>query len=267
MRRGAIEYNPAFVSHNSIWKGGHAIRGGVPISFPWFADKPDDRSAPPHGFVHTKAWRLSSIDNTGPVAVVSMSTEGDEDTRKWWPFDFCLVCQATFGIQLKIELTATNTGAASFSFEEALHPYFRVGDAETAFVQGLDATRYIDKTDRRIEKKQIGEARISSETDSVYLNMQHELELIDPTRIRSLVYARWITDRVRSLRSGTGEESIWSMDRVGNDRQAIRTCCFDPNVSPNGRKLSFLRSTNVPGESALFVSGIRGRFILATSAP
>ena len=219
-----------YVSPNSIWKGGHAIRGGVPISFPWFADKGGDRTAPPHGFVRTKAWHLSSIESTGSDVVVSMSTESDEDTRKWWPLDFRLVCQATFGIQLKIELVVTNTSLGSFSFEEALHSYFKVGHAETAIVQGLDSTRYIDKTDGRIEKKQIGEARISSETDRVYLNTQHEVELVDPTLQR----------RVTVRKENSLTTVVWNpwaeQSRVISDLGATEwrnfVCIETSNVSP-----------------------------------
>lgn len=219
-----------YVSPNSIWKGGHAIRGGVPISFPWFADKADDRTAPPHGFVRTKAWRLLSIDKTGPDVVVSMSTESDEDTREWWPFDFQLVCQAVFGVQLNIELAVTNTGAEGFSFEEALHSYFRAGDAETAFVQGLNATGYIDKTDRRIEKKQIGEARISSETDSVYLNTQHELELIDPT-LQRRVTVRKENSLTTVVWNPWAEESKVLSD-LGATQWRNFVCIEASNVSP-----------------------------------
>ena len=68
---------------------------------------------------------------------------------------------------------------ASFSFEEALHAYFRVGDVEEIQLQGLDATSFLDKTDRRAQKTQYGELRFSGETDSVFLNTRHEIELDD----------------------------------------------------------------------------------------
>jgi len=97
-----------------------------------------------------------------------------------------LVCRATFGAQLKVELIVTNIGISSFLFEEALHAYFAVGDAETVFVRGLDGTQFIDKTDRHITKKQVGDVRIASETDSVYLNNATDLELLDPTLNRRL---------------------------------------------------------------------------------
>jgi len=54
------------------------------------------------------------------------------------------------------------------------------------------------------------------------------------------------------------DEAFWSMDRSGGDRQRIGHCCFDPNVSPNGKKLSFLTNNGQPGGTALFTSGIDG---------
>src|SRR5580704_2380415 len=54
-----------FVSPHSLWADGHAIRGGVPICFPWFGDKAGDPHAPAHGFVRTKSWQLESIAQSG----------------------------------------------------------------------------------------------------------------------------------------------------------------------------------------------------------
>ena len=169
-----------YLSPNSLFQDGHAIRGGVPVCFPWFGDKADDPSAPAHGFVRTKIWQLESIRAAGKDVIVSMSTESDDDTRKWWPHDFRLICRATFGTELKIELIVTNIGTTPFVFEEALHAYFAVADAESAYVRGLDATRYIDKSDEFKEKMQSGDVRFSAETDRVYLATERALELFDP---------------------------------------------------------------------------------------
>jgi Tol biopolymer transport system component len=54
----------------------------------------------------------------------------------------------------------------------------------------------------------------------------------------------------------TNDEAFWSMDRNGNDRQRIGPCCFDPNASPDGEKLSFLSGPT--GGKALFTSNIDG---------
>jgi len=48
----------------------------------------------------------------------------------------------TIGDALGLELSVTNTGDAPFCFEEARHTYFRVGEAESVRVRGLDGVKY-----------------------------------------------------------------------------------------------------------------------------
>jgi glucose-6-phosphate 1-epimerase len=169
-----------FVSSQSRWENGHAIRGGVPICFPWFGGKADDPKAPAHGFVRTKAWQLESITQAGGAVTVSMFTESNEDTKRWWLADFRLLHRATFGPELSLELVVTNTGRTSFRFEEALHAYFRVGNIENTRVRGLDRVCYFDKTDSNRKEIQHGEIVIASEIDRVYLDTRDAIELADP---------------------------------------------------------------------------------------
>ena len=106
-----------FLSLQSRWEEGRAIRGGVPICFLWFGDNAVHPQAPPHGFVRTMAWQLEPIAQVGGAVTVSMFTE----TKKWWPADFRLAHRATFGLELSLELVVINTGRTSLRFEEALH--------------------------------------------------------------------------------------------------------------------------------------------------
>ena len=67
-----------FVSTKSRWEEGQAIRGGIPICFPWFRAKGDDRQAPAHGFARTKTWRIESIVQDEGRVCVSMFIESDD---------------------------------------------------------------------------------------------------------------------------------------------------------------------------------------------
>jgi glucose-6-phosphate 1-epimerase len=186
--RGAEEV--LFVSSKSRWEDGRAIRGGIPICFPWFGGKADDPSAPAHGFVRTAAWQLESIAQAGDGVTVSMFTESNAETKRWWPADFHLVHRATFGSELKLELMVRNTGATSLHFEEALHNYFRVGHIDKVRLQGLNAVAYLDKTDLNRRKIQQGPIVIVSETDRVYLDTKGEVELEDPSLRRRMGVAK-----------------------------------------------------------------------------
>lgn len=237
-----------YLSPNSLFQDGHAIRGGIPVCFPWFGDKVDDPTAPAHGFVRTKEWRLDAIELAGKDVVVSMSTQSDDSTREWWSFDFHLVCRASFGRQLKVELIATNTGASSFAFEEALHAYFAVGDAEASLVRGLDATRYLDKTDNRIEKMQSGDVRFSAETDRVYVNTERELDLVDPAGKRSIRVEKQ-NSRTTVVWNPWSEKSIALKD-LGANQWKHFVCIETSNVAPWALQLK-------PGESQAMAAVIR----------
>jgi len=179
-----------FVSPHSLWQDGKAIRGGIPVCFPWFGSKADDPHAPDHGFVRTREWRLDSIERSGDAVSVSMVTESDDSTRKWWPFDFRLLHRVTFATELTIELVMTSTGSEPLRFEEALHAYYRVGDVTKPSISGLDRTHYLDKTDDFREKLQRGSVVIEAETDRVYLNTERALELNDPVLQRRITIAK-----------------------------------------------------------------------------
>lgn len=175
-----------FVSAASNWRDGRAIRGGVPVCFPWFGNKAGDPKAPAHGFVRAKPWKLDSIVRQGDGVMVSMSTASDPGTKQLWPAEFRLILRATFGAELTLELNITNTGSSPLEFEQALHTYFRVGDISQVRVRGLDGIHYLDKTDANREKTQQGDVAIARETDSIYLDTAHAVELLDPVLRRRI---------------------------------------------------------------------------------
>jgi glucose-6-phosphate 1-epimerase len=229
-----------YLSPNSLFQDGKAIRGGVPVCFPWFGDKVDDPIAPAHGFVRTKSWQLEGIESSEDEVVVNIATESDEATRNQWPHDFRLVCRATVGGQLKVELVVTNTGPTAFSFEEALHAYFLVGGAGAVAIGGLDATRYIDKVDHRREKMQSGELRIAGETDRVYLDTQHEIEVRDSTWQRLIVLHK--QDSRTTVTWNPWVEKSSGMGDLGAGEWKNFVCVETSNVVPYAVQLD-------PGES------------------
>ena len=217
-----------FVSSRSKWEDGKAIRGGVPICFPWFGDKVDDPKAPAHGFVRTKSWQLDAIASSVDAVTVGLSTSSDETTRKWWPADFRLIYRAAFGSELMLELELHNTGVASVGFEEALHSYLNVGDVHTARVKGLDAVHYLDKTDGYRQKLQQGDVEIKSETDRVYLDTQSPLELVDPVLRRSIHLAK--EDSRTTVIWNPSVDKARAMSDMGDEEWMQMLCIETSNV-------------------------------------
>jgi glucose-6-phosphate 1-epimerase len=227
--RPAGEEEVLFLSSQSRWEEGHAIRGGIPICFPWFAHKADNPEAPDHGVVRTKAWQLDSIADVAGTINVTMSSESDVAARKWWPAEFRLALRAAFGKELSVELVVTNTGRTSLRFEEALHAYFRVGNIEVTRARIPDALRYIDKTDAHRTKTQLGDIVIASETDRVYLDTRDEIELEDPVLERRLRVAKENSRTTVAWNPWT--QKAHSLSDFGDDEWVEMICVEPSNVS------------------------------------
>jgi len=217
-----------FVSKHAQWHEGIAIRGGIPICFPWFRSKGDDPKAPAHGFVRTKAWSLESIARDGDSVTVVMSTMSDDDTRRWWPADFRLVHRAAFGRELELELNVTNTGTTPLRFEEALHTYHRVGQVKDVHVRGLDGVAYLDNTDSNREKTQHGELVITKQTDNAYLNTRSEIDVADDELKRRIRICK--ENSVTTVVWNPWREGAKSLADLGKDEWQQMLCVEASNV-------------------------------------
>jgi len=237
-----------YLSPNSRWQDGRAIRGGIPICFPWFGDKRDDPDAPAHGFVRTAPWELGAITVIGDDVAVSMFIENREGPSTSWPSSFHLACRVTFGAQLKQELIVTNTGASSFQFEEALHTYFLVGQAQSAYVQGLDGADFLDKTDGYSQKSQSGDIRFISETDRVYLDTQKDVTLIDPAIMRRITLSK--NNSSTTVVWNPWDNGAQSLGDLGEGQWKRMICVETSNVGRYAIQIA-------PGESHTMIATIR----------
>jgi glucose-6-phosphate 1-epimerase len=153
-----------------------AFRSASPGSTP----KPTTPKRPPTASSARKSWELESITHEGNAIAVTLSTTSDDATRKWWPHDFRAVQRITISSQLQMELIVTNTGAAPFTFQEALHTYYRVGNVRYVRLVGLDHLSYLDNTEGNVEKLQYGDNTFTQRIDNAYLNTEADLVLTDP---------------------------------------------------------------------------------------
>src|ERR1700728_1575355 len=217
-----------FLSEHSNWQDGDAIRGGIPVCFPWFRAKVDNPAAPVHGVVRTKEWRLESVQIDGESVVVICSAESDESTHRWWPHAFRLTHRLSIGKSLRLELHVTNTGQTSFRFEEALHTYFRVGQAERVSIHGLDQAAYLDNLDGNRRKTQTGDLMFTRRTDNAYIDVPGPAEVIDPTWHRNVR-----TEKVNSATTvvwNPWQDGANSLGDLGNDEWRQFACVEASNI-------------------------------------
>lgn len=169
-----------WMSSEALFQSDKAIRGGIPIVWPWFGPHPDDKDKPQHGFARILEWLVKSsaaLDDGGTQ--LSLQLNANDGTRNLWPHLFELELRITVGATLLVELISRNRGPQTITIGGALHTYFQVGDIDQVQVTGLDGQDYLDQLDNHQRLQQNGPIRVEREVDRIYLDTSDECVLVD----------------------------------------------------------------------------------------
>jgi D-hexose-6-phosphate mutarotase len=191
-----------FLSPRAIFAPGSAIRGGVPVCFPWFAAHATDARKPAHGFARTTLWRMGDVtrEPSGDVTITFHLT-ADAGTRALWTTDFAASLTVSLGTTLSMTFEVENRSATATTCEMALHTYLTVGDAAETTVSGLEPTRYLDKVDGMREKEPSGApVTFTGEVDRIYVDTTAACTIEDPILSR----------KIRIEKSGSLTTVVWN---------------------------------------------------------
>lgn len=217
---------------------GKAVRGGVPICFPWFGPRAGDGKAPMHGVARLLTWDVESVtpEEQGRLRAILTLTSNDH-TRGVFPQDFALRYSVTVGQSLEMALTARNASATQLPCEMALHSYLAVSDARQVVIRGLERATYLDKTDN-LARKIAGDEpiTITRETDRVFVGTQATVTLVDPAWERRIVVGK----------SGSSTTVVWNpwvekaraIPDLGDDDWRSMVCIETANVADDALTLA-----------------------------
>ncbi|MEB7890053.1 D-hexose-6-phosphate mutarotase [Hafnia alvei] len=147
-----------WLSSETAFKNGVAIRGGIPICWPWFGPA----GQPAHGFARNLPWTLTAHDEDESGVILTFTLEQSAESKKHWPHDFCLIARFKLGEVCEMELESHG----EYEYTAALHTYFNIGDITQIDVSGLGSP-YIDKVNPGTGEQQ-GNLTFATRTDRIY---------------------------------------------------------------------------------------------------
>lgn len=184
-----------FTSPKMAFKQGKALRGGIPLCWPWFGKNTEDASLPSHGVARTALWQLAKQeeDEDGTVRLLLALPPAAE-----------LMPSAALAIEMGRTLTLslmTLDVPRSMPFSAALHTYFAVSNYEKVAVTGLEEcafTEFADDPQAHAEDPLIPAGHI----DRIYcpVDEHSEITIHDPAWGRS----------IRITRAGSGSAVVWN---------------------------------------------------------
>jgi len=183
-----------------------AIRGGVPVIWPWFGPHAIDKHKPQHGFARTMEWQVSTTKTLPDGStLLQLQLNDTSATRALWPHAFELNLTITVGTELTIELTSRNTGEKTFTAGGALHSYFAVGDVKKIHIDGLLGRHYIDQLDGNRIKQQNDAVYIREEVDRIYFDTEDTC-----TEGICAIFDAQLLRQIYIKRSGSHTTVVWN---------------------------------------------------------
>lgn len=226
-----------WLSKNAIFNGSKAIRGGVPICWPWFGTpKPSlGEKLPAHGFARNSEWTLASIEESSQGVALELTLSSSEATLALWPYQFELTLKATLNDQLTLQLVTENKDNKPFSYAGALHTYLNISEPESIHLSGLSEQFYNSLNNYQLES---GDTTllIDRPIDAVYKKSAGDIQLNDKQFKRTLVMTN----------TGNDSEVLWTPWREGakafvdmpDDGYQTMFCIESAITQGNGRQIN-----------------------------
>lgn len=149
---------PVFwLSDTSHYSSGKAIRGGVPLCWPWFGGEVklptgELSKVSNHGFARQNQWEIAELKISAAAVEITLSLTGKQFSPHW-PAACALSQTLVFNESFQQTLTMTNLSPQTVEYTGALHSYFCVGNAQQTEIPALTHVRYDDKLSGRNEQK------------------------------------------------------------------------------------------------------------------
>jgi len=138
-----------WLSDKAIYRQGKAIRGGIPICWPWFggfsaSGSAQEVKAGNHGFARQSIWQLDRVDIQELGVYLTLTLSG-KNKHPLWPHAFKLTQEIFFGTELKQSLHIQNNSNVVVNYSGALHTYFRVSSPKNIAIPALVGMKFDDK--------------------------------------------------------------------------------------------------------------------------
>lgn len=176
-----------WLSEDALYQEGKAIRGGIPLCWPWFGandQQTEQLKAPNHGFARQSLWQVKGIEADANGVVLILTLTG-QDQHAIWPTAYQLEQKLFFGEFFEQSLTMTNLSDTDTQYSAALHSYFRVSQPENVQLSALTGVKYYNKLSDSFSVQE-GEVSCVGEIDREYYSSE-VMTLVDRQWQRKIV--------------------------------------------------------------------------------
>ncbi len=225
-----------WMSPESNFEPGKAIRGGIPLCFPWFGPAKEE-GLPQHGFGRLMTWDVSEVKTLpNGETFICLQLYSSEETKKYWPHDFCAELLITVGRKLTANLKVTNTSEIEFDYTCALHTYYLVSNIAHISINGLQGTKYRNSFAPEVFTQEEEILQINKEENRYYFDTESTC-LIEDLAVKRTIVAEKSGSKVTVVWN-PGAESCAKMSDVPDEGYKNFVCVEGVNTFDDVIKLA-----------------------------
>lgn len=180
-----------WLSDGSAFDQERAIRGGIPICWPWFAGHPDHPDWMAHGFARVTRWHLDHVRETDRGARLQFSLPIEDWHAPYWPHTSRPTVRYHVSDTLDVELETANADPHDIYIREALHSYFAVSSVAAVRITGLERSPFADKLIVDVNRQHCQAEGlpivIEAEIDRIYGAIPDAIHLTDDRLARTII--------------------------------------------------------------------------------
>ncbi len=200
-----------------------AVRGGVPICWPWFSKQAMPEGGMQHGPVRNMRWRATAVQllRAGDVQLQLEPDASLPDAAavlaRFAPH-LQVRLTITLGATLDMALQTDNHGPEPFALTQALHSYFAVGQVQQVHLQGVQGLRFDSRLDGSTANLQDQPFAMHTGCDNTYARAATPDALASP---RSYTLQDPVWQRQLSIQTqGSQSLVVWNPGSAGAAKMA-----------------------------------------------
>ena len=236
-----------WTSQSASYQPGKAIRGGIPLCWPWFGAHPSRPDYPQHGYARTSGFEVINSevkdDFTGIQLRLVLATP---ELSEWCANgDIELTVTVRLSDSLWLQLDTHNRSTVTVPVSLALHSYFNVGDVAQISMPGLMGLSYIDKLRAGERLPQRAPLVINEAIDRIYLDPPQSIEINDPVLNRQVQVRSWGNTELVVWNPGAeGAQAMLDFDDAGYSEMV----CVEPAIAADNSLLLMPGGTHTVGQ-------------------
>jgi glucose-6-phosphate 1-epimerase len=214
-----------WMSDTASYHPAKALRGGIPLCWPWFGADSENPDRPQHGYARTSIFSVvSTLANEQATSIV-LSLDPAQAPYPDWHNKAGLEFEIRLSDTLWMEMRSHNLSDSPLPLSNALHSYFSISSRSQVSIPAVTRLTYLDKLQDYLPQQQASAISINGEVDRVYQAPPETIDLLDSGKGINTSICSWGNNNLVIWNPGQQKAQLMADFDDGGYEQMI---CIEP---------------------------------------